>query len=118
MSFSVRCLWIVQEEQCSQGCDCLLVYCRASICREAEMLKKYPFVLKIAPLNPQARTYYVSFGSKGELDVRILKRVCVCVIDYPSISTEMEKGTRRRNTSVQSEVCMFVIVFSQSAILS
>ncbi len=42
---------------------------RVSICRETEIVKKYPFVLKVSPLNPQVRTYFVSFGSKGELEV-------------------------------------------------
>ena len=42
---------------------------RVNICREADILKKYPFVLKLSPMNPHVRTYYVSFGSKGELEV-------------------------------------------------
>ena len=50
-------------------CDTHTLTHRTEICKEAEITKKYKNILKLAPVNPSIRTYYIAVGSRKELDV-------------------------------------------------
>ena len=51
-------------------CILICIYlCRTEICQENEIVKKCRYTLKLIPMNPQVRTYYISFGSQRELTV-------------------------------------------------
>ena len=39
------------------------------VCREPEIVKKCRHTLKLVPMNPHVRTYYIAVGSPRELDV-------------------------------------------------
>ena len=47
-------------------CSC---FSRTEVCKEPEIIKKYKYTLKLIPMNPHVRTYYISVGSERELMV-------------------------------------------------
>ena len=85
---------------------------RTEICKEAEITKKYKNILKLAPVNPSIRTYYIAVGSRKELDVSWLSgtHVCVCVQLYYSVHDKAIADSAR----TVCPVCKCVYGFSFS----
>lgn len=42
---------------------------RTEICRDPKIIEKYKWTLKLTPINPAMRTYFVALGSKREMEV-------------------------------------------------
>lgn len=62
------CLYYFPNETAStaKGSFVLSGY-KTEVCKESEITKKYKYTLKLIPMNPQVRTYYISVGSEREL---------------------------------------------------
>ena len=75
-------------------CPCY-IFSRTEVCTEPEIIKKCKYTLKLTPMNPQVRTYYISVGSERELMVR----PCVTLSEEGrshcvSVSAGLEGGNR------------------------